>query len=214
MEKPSRREREKQSRREEILNAAWTVFSSKEYGAATIDEIAEAAELSKGAVYLYFNSKADLFLSTIEMGVEKTASIIQDVISSCDNNPVEGLKEIIRQMFKFFEENMGFFEILSSGRSHFEIHADTDDGLKFRKRIIEISSYTINIVAEHIRHGIETGVFRKVDPFDAALCLLEVIRGYAFMQVMSHQVKFKLSDKTESIASIILDGIREKVPGC
>ena len=210
MEKKSRREREKQNRREEILNAAWSVFSLKEYGKATVDEIAEAAGLSKGTVYLYFNNKADLFLSTIEMGIEKAASIIQEVISSIDD-PIESLKEIVKRMFIFFEENFGFFEILSSGRSHFEVHADTEDSIDFRNRIIEISSYGIKIMAEHIQRGIEAGAFRKVDPFDAALCLLEVIRGFAFVQIM---MPVKLSNKSESIASIFLDGIRNKDVGC
>jgi TetR/AcrR family transcriptional regulator len=212
LEKTSRREREKQNRRDEILQASWKVFSSKEYSTATIDEIAEAAELSKGAIYLYFNSKADLFLATIEMGIEKAASIIQEVILSTDD-PVACFKEIIKRMLDYFEENMGFFEILSSGKSHFEIHADTTDGCKFRKRITEILSQNIKLISEFIKQSMEMGMFRKMDPMDVALAFLEITRGFAFANLMM-PVKFKLSDKAEVIASILLDGIREKDTGC
>ncbi|MGB9595247.1 MAG: TetR/AcrR family transcriptional regulator, partial [Candidatus Poribacteria bacterium] len=71
MQELSRREREKLNRRNEILQAARKVFASKDYSSATIDDIAAEAELSKGTIYLYFNSKADLFLSTFEMGMEQ-----------------------------------------------------------------------------------------------------------------------------------------------
>jgi len=209
--KVSRREREKQSRREEILNAAWAVFSTKEYGTATVDEIAETAELSKGTVYLYFNSKEELFLSTVEMGIEKAASIIQEVISSSDD-PIENFKEIIRRMLIFFEENMGFFEILYSGRSHFEIHANTEDGCRFRKRITEILLQNLNLMSKNIELGIKQGVFRKIDPMDVALASLEVIHGFVFVNIMM-RVKIKISDKSETIASILLDGIRNKDAG-
>jgi AcrR family transcriptional regulator len=63
-EPPSRREREKAAHRKEIMQAAVTVFARKGFASATIDEIAQEAEFSKGAVYLHFASKEEL-LSTI-----------------------------------------------------------------------------------------------------------------------------------------------------
>ena len=59
----ARRRREKQERRCAILDAAERVFLSKSVRDATMDEIARAAELSKGTLYLYFESKDDLFLA-------------------------------------------------------------------------------------------------------------------------------------------------------
>ena len=54
----------------EILAAARIVFARHGYGAATVDEIADAAGVAKGTVYLYFPSKRDLFLATLREGVE------------------------------------------------------------------------------------------------------------------------------------------------
>jgi AcrR family transcriptional regulator len=59
----ARRKREKQERREAILDAAEQVFFRKGVQGATMDEIASAAELSKGTLYLYFKSRDDLFVS-------------------------------------------------------------------------------------------------------------------------------------------------------
>ena len=56
-----RKEREKQQRKEEIIQAAESVFYSLGLDQATMDDIAAKAELSKGTLYLYFRSKEDLF---------------------------------------------------------------------------------------------------------------------------------------------------------
>jgi len=61
---PSRREREKAAHKREIMEAAVRVFARRGFSSATLDEIAQEAEFSKGAIYLYFSNKEDL-LSTI-----------------------------------------------------------------------------------------------------------------------------------------------------
>lgn len=59
----ARRERRKVERREAILDAAAEVFGEKGAQAATMDDVAEAAEVSKGTLYLYFPSKDDLVVA-------------------------------------------------------------------------------------------------------------------------------------------------------
>ncbi|MCK5408322.1 MAG: helix-turn-helix transcriptional regulator, partial [Candidatus Krumholzibacteria bacterium] len=55
-----RREREKEQRRIDIIDAAERVFFSKGWQAATMDDVAEAVELSKATLYLYFKNKEEL----------------------------------------------------------------------------------------------------------------------------------------------------------
>ncbi len=204
----SRREREKLNRRNEILQAAWEVFASKDYDSATVDEIAEAAELSKGTLYLYFQNKADLFFSTLEMGIERVFSIVHEVVSSHDD-PVNGLKEIIKRLLNFFEENEGFFKILFSERSHFELRAEVEEIREFKKRMMDMASDGFKVISDYVQHGIDMGVLRQVDPGDVAFLLMEIIRGFAFA-MMHGPVNLRPSGKAESISSILLDGIRER----
>lgn len=58
-----RREREREERRNHILDAAERIFFETDPVAATMDEVAAAAELSKGTLYLYFKSKDELYMS-------------------------------------------------------------------------------------------------------------------------------------------------------
>jgi AcrR family transcriptional regulator len=61
-----RKAQERQARRRRIQDAARTVFAERGYSGASIELIARAAQLSVGAIYLYFRSKEDLYVSLIE----------------------------------------------------------------------------------------------------------------------------------------------------
>ena len=61
-----RKAQERQARRRRIQEAARTVFAERGYAGASIELIARAAQLSVGAIYLYFRSKEDLYTSLVE----------------------------------------------------------------------------------------------------------------------------------------------------
>lgn len=58
-----RKEREKERRRQQILVAAKKIFYQKGFNKSTMEDIAHAAELSPGTLYLYFKNKDELFAS-------------------------------------------------------------------------------------------------------------------------------------------------------
>ena len=61
-----RKAQERQARRRRIQEAARSVFAERGYAGASIELIARAAQLSVGAIYLYFRSKEDLYVSLVE----------------------------------------------------------------------------------------------------------------------------------------------------
>jgi AcrR family transcriptional regulator len=65
-----RKQQERQARRRRIQRAARTVFAEKGYAKTSIEQIAREASLSVGAIYLYFRSKEDLYVSLLEETLE------------------------------------------------------------------------------------------------------------------------------------------------
>ena len=61
-----RKAQERQARRRRIQQAAREVFAARGYAGASIEQIARHAQLSVGAIYLYFRSKEDLYVSLLE----------------------------------------------------------------------------------------------------------------------------------------------------
>ena len=72
-----RRRREKQERHAAILRAAESVFRSRGVSDATMDDIARAAEVSKGTLYLYFQNKDHLFLAIANQFLEELIATIR-----------------------------------------------------------------------------------------------------------------------------------------
>jgi AcrR family transcriptional regulator len=68
---PVRRQRDKFERRSQIMDAAECVFLTTTVEHATMEQIAQAADLSKGTLYLYFKDKEDLYLSIAQRAVEE-----------------------------------------------------------------------------------------------------------------------------------------------
>ena len=66
-----RRGKEKDSRKKLILKSARTLFFKKGFNNVTVDEIAKSSELGKGSIYLYFNSKEEIYAQVLLNDIEK-----------------------------------------------------------------------------------------------------------------------------------------------
>jgi AcrR family transcriptional regulator len=66
-----RRGKEKDGRRKLILKSARSLFLEKGFNNVTVDEIAKFSELGKGSIYLYFNSKEEIYAQVLLNDIEK-----------------------------------------------------------------------------------------------------------------------------------------------
>jgi TetR/AcrR family transcriptional regulator len=152
-----RKEREKEHRREEILNAAQSVFFGKGLQAATMDEIAEAAELSKGTLYLYYKSKEDLYLAVMVRGMETLYGMFMDTIST-DRPTIDQLKSLSETYFEFFNRERNYFRMMN-----FFLHPE------FHKQVSRemLDACTVenqrtwNLVIDLLERGVTQGILRR-----------------------------------------------------
>ena len=100
-----------QERRAEILEAALEVFSARGYHPASIDEIAQAAGVSKALIYEHFESKLQLHVSLIEMNADE---LFERVASAVAPGPdaADRLEAGLDAVFTFVEERRGAWRML------------------------------------------------------------------------------------------------------
>ena len=83
-----RRGKEKDGRRKLILKSARSLFLEKGFNNVTVDEIAKISELGKGSIYLYFNSKEEIYaqvlLNDIEKFNQQTSGLFNENKSAAD----------------------------------------------------------------------------------------------------------------------------------
>ncbi|WP_271394645.1 TetR/AcrR family transcriptional regulator [Neomicrococcus lactis] len=87
-------------RRRQLLSAAHHVFVDNGYHGASMDEIAELAQVSKPVLYQHFPGKRDLYLAILDTHLESLLEQLLTAISSTDNNK-ERVGATIRAYFEF-----------------------------------------------------------------------------------------------------------------
>ena len=103
----------KEEARSRILDAANKVFAEKGYHEATMDDIAKRLGVSKGAIYLYFPSKEDLFEAMVKTAPQAFKEILYSSFGD-EADPVQSATQFFDKMLKLSASNPGLsFEILS-----------------------------------------------------------------------------------------------------
>lgn len=107
-----RKEREKEARREAILDAAVRLFSSQKNYEPTLDEIAAEAELSKGTIYNYFKDKHYLFAALLLRCHDRVLEHLEEVVAA--NQSLRELTRAILDSLKSSPDDRYLFHIFFS----------------------------------------------------------------------------------------------------
>jgi AcrR family transcriptional regulator len=95
-----KRERRKDARPSEILDAALDVFAERGFAAAKLDEVAARAGVSKGTLYLYFTSKEELFKAVVRKNIVSMLAEGRAMIASWPGNTADLLREFMIEWWR------------------------------------------------------------------------------------------------------------------
>lgn len=180
----SRREREKQKRRQEIIDAAEKVFFAKGYDKVTMDEIANKAEVNKALLYYYFKNKETLFFAVNLQGVR----ILHEIYVRCFNIDTDGyskVKAMLQGLFDFSREYPEYFRIYCySGTERFQM-SDNEDA----QEIVDLSTGMWRVMVEAILEGIADRTIRNdLDPVEMSIYLNLLATNALNMDLASQMV--------------------------
>jgi AcrR family transcriptional regulator len=147
-------ENKNQPKRQQILEAAAEVFSSKGYYSAKIEDIAERAGIGKGTVYEYFPSKEELFRVTLKEGTSFLMCLIRE--------QVERETTIRGKLLAFTKKNIEIgrrYRVLS--KTTILITGLIDEELC--DCLLEMHKELLRTVENVIQGGIEAGQLKPVD---------------------------------------------------
>jgi len=201
----SRKERDKQLRKADIMAAAERVFALKGYHEAGMQDIAKEAEYATGTVYLYFKDKQMLYFSLLEEKINGLNAILKENTAHVADAE-EKLRIFVQESLNFFEQNQDFFKIFFSERSRGQIVKDT----KFSKSPVMLRN------KEFVNELIKIGQQQKVIRSDFTSKQIADILGSLFMTVIFNWLKDspkderKLKDMSGFILDVFLNGAGKK----
>ncbi|MBN2350785.1 MAG: TetR/AcrR family transcriptional regulator [Bacteroidales bacterium] len=155
-----RKEREKERRRIEIIEAAEKVFFGRGGESASMESIAEQAELSKGTLYLYFKSREDLLYAVFLRGMDILKKMMQEQIKN-NYSGLENLKELGKAFVAFSKNHEDYFNLFTYFQTS-DIERLNMPREKLQSHIIEESP--LALVTQCVKQGIHDGSLRNDIP--------------------------------------------------
>lgn len=167
-----RKEKEKQIRRNDIIDAAEEVFFSKGYDVATMDDVAQKAEFSKRTVYVYFNSKEQLYFEIMVRGYKILIEMIEAALAERKNmNAIDRIELIGKTLYQFNIEYPNYFDAImcyENGEKDF-INGIPDNS---REECYALGEKIFGYLASALADGVEEGVIRgDIEIIDTAIIL-------------------------------------------
>jgi len=154
IEKVERRRR-KAERPREILQAALEVFSEHGFTATRLDDIANRAGVTKGTIYVYFESKEELFLATVK---EQTEPVFQHLAALLEH-PEGPAIEMLRRHLLFAAKHMiddsrgcGITRIILTEGHRFPAVVD--------RWYVEVLGPALKAMGDILQYGVDRGEFR------------------------------------------------------
>ncbi len=204
-----RKEREKQQRKEEIIQAAEQLFFSRGFEQSTMDDIAEKAELSKGTLYLYFKSKEDLQMAVARRSILLLRSITLKAAEKA-GNAIEKLQRMGWACVEFSKSHPDQMKSILTleGLEPGSISYSTSD-----VQNLIYNESTVGTVIQVVEQGVAEKLIRSDIPallvaHTLWMSVLSVIRFVTMKEGLFEMLELSPVHIFESHFELVLNGIR------
>jgi TetR/AcrR family fatty acid metabolism transcriptional regulator len=189
-------------KRERILQAAIKVFAKNGFYATRVSEIAKAAGVADGTIYLYFKSKDDVLITIFEDGINRLLVILREVAES--DEPFENrITRIIELQLGLLEEQRDLAEVITVN-------------LRQSSRLLKqyatpLFMQYIDVIAGVVREGQEKGAFRPdLNPRVVARSLFGALDAILLTWALGEGDPAALRKAAAHCASLFLEGLRKR----
>jgi len=154
------------AKRRQILDTAARLFAAKPFHEVKLDDIAAAAKLGKGTIYIYFKSKDDLYVGLILDGIEGLLAELKGTVEGTPARPGAWsvLENIVGSLLAFGRRYPHLYSLMRAG-------VDIKDPRLNDKRA-EVAS----LCEQAIRRGVRAGEIADPHPALTAQYLLSFVR--------------------------------------
>ena len=171
---------DKQNRKHQILNAAFEVFVRKGYAKTTMDDIVVVSKLSKGALYHYYKSKKELFLSLIDHWEIYTFKDFYDKKSQ---------DKKASDILRFFGENV--IKTLNTKKhayiAEIEFRAMSNQDIEIRNRSNILYRKLLDLFEKVINKGIKENEFKNLDVRKTSMTFLAIFQSITWFVIMKEE---------------------------
>lgn len=187
-------------KRDRILNAAVKVFAKNGFYATRVSEIAKAAGVADGTIYLYFKSKDDVLITIFEDGIQRLLAILREV-AAADESFDARITRIIELQLGLLEEQRDLAEVITVNLRQ--------SSTLLKQYAAPLFSEYIDVMAGLVREGQREGAFRTdVNARVVARALFGALDAILLTWALGEADPASLRKSASHCASLFLDGLR------
>ena len=189
-----------ENKRRLIVQTAVKLFSEQPFHKVRLDDVAEAAGVGKGTVYIYFKNKEELYYSLVYEGFAEMIDRLKDQMNQPVMSGADRVRTIVAGVVEYGVKHPQFFEVLRT------VGVPDATSLWDAKR-----RELAELIAKVMRDGIASGAFREDGrPERIGLYLMSMVRA---MMLYGPKVEDTV-ELTEHITGVLLRGIaRNEIAG-
>ena len=146
-----------QDRQRRILDAALSVFTRRGYREASVDDIAEEAQTSKGGVYFHFPGKHHIFRTLLDLSAHRLLDRVNEAIAA-ETDPIARAEAALLTVLRAFAGHRALARL-------FMVEA-LGAGAEFQQRLLEVHDDFIGVIRLHLDEAIAG---RIIEPFDTEI---------------------------------------------
>jgi AcrR family transcriptional regulator len=186
----------REQRREQVMSVARGVFMERGYHAAGMDEIADAAGVSKPVLYQHFPSKLELYLALLDGGIDELLNSADTALASTSDNK-ERVRATMRAYFSFVADRNSAFRLV--------FESDVMNESAVRERVDRVHEAIASKIADVI--STDTGLSN-----DQAMLLGSGLQGLAQVAatrwLTADQADMPMEEAADLVSALAWRGIR------
>jgi AcrR family transcriptional regulator len=191
MEPHERREMERQARVDQIIDAARTVFYTKNFDQATMADIERESSLTRGAIYYHFKGgKEEIYLALMDREEKELLEQFR-AIAKKEKDPVKGLKAVLDAYMDAFITRQNPWKM----HQQYWFIGNPDYNTLKPELVAEFAETTLNLVkvaADYVEQGMKTGQFKCKDALFEAMMIWSLITNAVHLTKENPRVPFAM----------------------
>jgi len=185
-------------KRTRILMAALKVFSRKGFHQVKVEEIAQEAEIGKGTIYDYFESKEDIYHQIFRLSSERYTSIFQEMQAQ-GTDLWDKIRVLSLMHIDFFQTHKDMAPFVFDGQSR--------PLESLNEWLMEQKEQRQELVRKMLAGAVENGEIRKVDPDLASRMVMGLIFS-VFGGMIFMEGRIPGEDMVEEMLDILQKGLK------
>jgi AcrR family transcriptional regulator len=189
-----------EERKAQIYQAALTCFSRKGYHLTTMDDIVVESGLSKGALYWYFKSKKELFISLFQEIMRQLEQAWEAIVGDTKASATEKLLASLALFRSELEKMVPFFGVMMEAWAQTRYDEDVES------LIGELYEPYLDIMSRIIDEGVASGEFCVKSVRAAALAVMTLFDGIT-LAMGTGLYQYDWNEIIDAAAALVLRGL-------